>query len=95
METTNRATNQAVALVDFEKWISQELGADMVKKLKENTYLNYGPQKNIFQYLFENVHSKKSATLANLNTSRECDPEKVASMAQNARCNQLKVVYPN
>lgn len=92
MDVNVKMTSQAAgSLTDFETWVSQELGADMIKRLKENTYVNYGPQKAIFQFLFENVYSKKSALLANLNTSRECDPERVAIMAKDARCNQLKV----
>lgn len=92
MDVNVKMSSQAVGpLTDFETWVSQELGADMIKRLKENTYVNYGPQKAIFQFLFENVYSKKSALLANLNTSRECDPEKAATMAKDARCNQLKV----
>lgn len=59
--------NKEVDVIKFEDWVNKELGEDMVRELKTNCYINYGPIKYIFEHFFVNLYHPKFVKIVKMN----------------------------
>ncbi|CAF0842300.1 unnamed protein product [Brachionus calyciflorus] len=73
----------------FEKWTVSSLGSDMVKKFRENQYINIGQTKRIFDFVFSNLYSEKFSKIVDLNSMMENENSSLSD--KNDEANQLKI----